>query len=444
LIWTVAFFMAGVLGGMMLARHRNDAEARLARQFPAGPEYGTVMPRVRLDRPTFREAITSLAALSHANIQADWAELAAEKVDCNKRLHLQLDLRNVTLDRVLPIIINSQEQQPGESSPVYSGVANGGISIFGFESPLRQSPAVVRMYDVRDVLKKIYQEREKFPDEQPLIEFGNSSTGRSGDEGYLIEMIEESVASDSWNQKGGSVGEISSLNGRLAILQTPDAHEEIAKFLAEMREPDDAEKLPDPPKKQPPANPVLSRSLGEISLQDVSLQQAVNVLRRKSGANVFVNWADLEHVGIYRADRIDLSLANASVEQFLVVLTAKLNEQRSFEGSCGWGVRGMIVIGARAHLEMRIVYPVFYPVDDLLAKLQAHERLSLADAQAKLIAAVRRDVAPAKWDLPAPPDADGTIRRLTVSIWAGNLLVMQTMTHHREIEKLLSRIREGL
>ena len=74
---------------------------------PIGREYGVIMDHVRLDHPTLRQAIEKLGEQSHAKIRVDWEALkTAGFHDLENPMDLDLDLHHVSLDQILPFVVD--------------------------------------------------------------------------------------------------------------------------------------------------------------------------------------------------------------------------------------------------------------------------------------------------------------------------------------------------
>src|SRR5690606_4119992 len=52
----------------------------------------------------------------------------------------------------------------------------------------------------------------------------------------IIELIQETVATDSWRDNGGSIGAIQELNGQLVVTQTGENMREVISLLGKLRE----------------------------------------------------------------------------------------------------------------------------------------------------------------------------------------------------------------
>jgi hypothetical protein len=52
----------------------------------------------------------------------------------------------------------------------------------------------------------------------------------------VAEIITDNIATESWQQNGGSVGALRELAGRLVIGQTDENHQAVARLLAQLRQ----------------------------------------------------------------------------------------------------------------------------------------------------------------------------------------------------------------
>ena len=133
-------------------------------------------------------------------------------------------------------------------------------------SPATSDAAVVtRVYDVRDLLVPV-QNFDDAPDlrmairpadaggtTRPTALFGSPITNRQGRSGGLghadhqpptraqlindvIQLLQETVASDTWRETGGTIGTIRELSGCLVVTQTMANQREIAQILEQLRE----------------------------------------------------------------------------------------------------------------------------------------------------------------------------------------------------------------
>jgi hypothetical protein len=436
--------VVSIVGGVLLAHRQNAKEFQAARMSAKGRTYGYIMPVVKLDHPTLRQALTTLDQLSQANMQVDWDGLQNASVPCDRPLNLEMDLRDGRLEELLPMVLTAANALTlgGRGGGAVSEIADDRLLISIPEGIQEMQKPVVRIYDIRDLLAGADEERKKFPDDEPDLVLDAPPAPPRDATGDLIRLIEDTVASETWEDAGGTLGSISASSGRLIITQIPSIHGKVAELLSQLREgsgsaPHDS--LPDPllPEEKPPA--ALSRSIGDLSLHGVPVKQAVDIIRQRSGANIYVNWGQLSAHNINRDEKIDLSIRNATTQDAIISIVAALNGR-----TVDWGVRGgFIVISSVDNLQTRTLYPVFYAIDDLVARMHGANGISREAAEANLVKELRRAVAPGSWGKNAPADCEDFVRSPSTRVWAGKLLVVQTRPYHRQIELFLAHLREG-
>ncbi|HET6246531.1 MAG TPA: hypothetical protein VFE47_02445 [Tepidisphaeraceae bacterium] len=423
LISGVAVALLGIAAGAALAHYRNAADLRLARQSPAGPEYGEVMASVKLDWPTLREALRQLGEQAHARLDVDWPELKKLGVLPDVPLKLQVELHDVTLDQVLPLV-----GRDADGLPLGDVGLGDRVFISSRDVAYPMMPTTLRIYDTRSLLADIHRRMELFPGDF----FDSTGSGRPIEEQFLAKVVTDTAASDSWERAGGTHGSLWFAGGRLFVVQTAQNHQEVADALKTIS----SERPPSgllPPKvvKNKMAEADLARRMADLSFNHAPLRQVIATLRAQSNANMFVNWPLVLNADDEAA--VDLSLHKATLEQTLDALVQRLNAGRTLSGQLDWAIRDRIItISTVADLESYEAYVVIYPADDALRRLRA---AGTSDAGGELLARVRRAIPAAGWqDRNAVREA---------RIWAGNLIVTQNGPNHRIIARLLKQMRGG-
>lgn len=197
-----------------------------------------------------------------------------------------------------------------------------------------------------------------------------------------------------------------------------------------------------------PADPdaELDQVLPDVRLGQVSFALAVDALRDRSRANLFVNWARLAQVGITPELKVELSLHDVTLRQAVV----KVVEAARVGGAMpAWGVRdGIITISTSEDLGPEPLLTRFYRVEDILeaSVVRAFPPGSQpgdapADPKAReklLLHIVFATITPA----PKPEPRAEEDRQASVQVWAGRLVVTATRDDHRTIRGLLHQFRE--
>jgi hypothetical protein len=163
------------------------------------------LPEVRFDGGALSDVIDFLRDVSAANIHVEWKRLEEAGLDRNSPV--SLSVRNVSLAHALELTLSSAA---GGNVPLAYSIDRNVIRISTGEH--LEALTEVRAYDVRDLV----------PNEMPMER--------------LAELIEKSVAPDSWRESGGTVGSILASKHKLIVTQNPMNHLQIKAVLRMLRE----------------------------------------------------------------------------------------------------------------------------------------------------------------------------------------------------------------
>jgi beta-lactamase regulating signal transducer with metallopeptidase domain len=97
-----------------------------------------------------------------------------------------------------------------------------------------------RVYDIRDLLVTVPDFRDE---DIKRDEFGwpimtnNPTTEPSRAKllAEIVELIKDTIATDSWTDRGGSTGSIQEHQGQLIVTQSPANHDQLGRLLAQLR-----------------------------------------------------------------------------------------------------------------------------------------------------------------------------------------------------------------
>jgi general secretion pathway protein D len=220
------------------------------------------LPELRFDAVGLTDVIDFLRDVSGANIFVNWRALEAATIDRNAPVTARL--RDVPFRKALDIIL--QDVGGGTVKLAYT-VDEGVITISTAEELATNTST--QTYDIRDLIIDV----PNF-DNAPTFDLTNSNTGgnngggggNSGGGGggssggglfgsdsgqqseeekgptrdELVEkittLIQNSVAKDTWEINGGTVGTLSEFNGNLIVTQTPENQEKVSSLLEKLRE----------------------------------------------------------------------------------------------------------------------------------------------------------------------------------------------------------------
>jgi hypothetical protein len=232
--------------------------------------------------------------------------------------------------------------------------------------------------------------------------------------------------------------------------------------------------LPGPARRQAVAEAKLRQVLPSVEFRAIPFDKAVDQLRSLSGANLVVDWDDLEKVGLGRDLQIDLQVRHVTLEQTLKSLVGYANSGRDV-GLDYTVYDGKVVITTGYAIGTgRYAYAAVYDVRDIdpappesswngygcFGSAQAPPPASnfaqskglfgnmpnppaaplgpptRAERDKDLVDFVRETVQPEIWH--GQGGSGGSVRA-----FAGRLLVVTTWQNHRQIGDLLSQLRSA-
>ncbi len=216
--------------------------------------FGALDRKIQVDfrKDPFEQVIERLASADRINIIVNWHDL--KRADVDRGVLIDLDLpREITLKKALTEVL---EQAGGGQVELGYDVAGGVIKIATRQTLDRQTYTAV--YDVNDLLMEV----PNF-DDAPMTDLSKASrpprpeprqppnSWRSGDQdeeqfepdperagrvAKIIDLIQDTVAPDSWVEHGGSVGTIKEINGQLVVTQNSSAQQQVGNLLGKLRE----------------------------------------------------------------------------------------------------------------------------------------------------------------------------------------------------------------
>ena len=202
----------------------------------------------------FDQVMERLADAHHLNIIVNWNDL--QRAGVERTVPIDLSLPNdISLQRAITEVL---EQAGSGLTKVGYDVAEGTIRIATRQTLDKETYTAV--YDINDLLQEV-----PIFNDAPLTDLTqiNQRTGRTapkdalrpwgrdGDDDddeesndperssrvrSIINLIQETIAPDSWRDRGGSVGTINEINGQLVITQNSSSQRQIADLFGKLRE----------------------------------------------------------------------------------------------------------------------------------------------------------------------------------------------------------------
>ena len=243
----VAILGIGVVVGRAAAPVSDVATVRQA-QAKAEADAGLARIVVKLDirNTPCDEVFDLLREQTGTNLVVNWRALQAAGV--NRKALVSLRVTDLPIRRVIELVL---AQLNVRTVPLAYHIDRGVIEV-STRGDL-SGTAIVRIYDVRDMLEDEAKQRRNFEaPEAPTFQTRSSGNGSgnicfpSGEaslyNGYdetiieLTELIQETVSPEHWREAGGAVGSIRFFGGRLIITSTPEMHAQIDDLLTMIRE----------------------------------------------------------------------------------------------------------------------------------------------------------------------------------------------------------------
>lgn len=219
------------------------------------------LPELTFDAVGFSDVVDFLRDVSGANLFVNWKSLEAAGIDRNTPVTARL--RNIKFSKALSIILDSV----GGGQTKLGYTVDEGVITISTQDDLSKN-VVARVYDIRDLIIDVpdFTDAPQFSldasQNQGNTGGGGSSTGGVSQGGVsnqlfsgtgvtgqrqlgptreelvqqIEKLIEDTVATDTWKDNGGSVGALRELQGQLIVTQTPENHRQLVNLLEQLRE----------------------------------------------------------------------------------------------------------------------------------------------------------------------------------------------------------------
>jgi len=207
-------------------------------------------PKLSFDEVRFDSVVDFMRDVTGLNIVANWNALQAAGID--KTTQVTIILTNVTNEKALKEILAAV----GGVVPLAYIVDEGVIRISTKED--LSTNTATRVYDIRDLIVRVPSfpgpdlslarsdtETTSTSGGSGLFDSGDTGTGTGGAEPTktkaelvteILQMIRDSIAQETWIEKGGTIGSVRELNGQLVVTQTPENHRRLLGLLQQLRE----------------------------------------------------------------------------------------------------------------------------------------------------------------------------------------------------------------
>ncbi|MDB5300768.1 MAG: hypothetical protein JWO87_2431, partial [Phycisphaerales bacterium] len=241
--------------------------------------------------------------------------------------------------------------------------------------------------------------------------------------------------------------------GSLIAVETPENHRRLRVILEGLRDTIPRPGLGKPPSARSRLLALLEQPMGEVRFDGVTLEEAIDGLRKQSHANIVVDWPALESVGVERLAKVRMRLWNVPLR---LALSTLFTNQRGKDPGLDFDVEeNVITVTQFSSLlgDVRV-----YDVRDLVAASVARRSATLA-AIAKALPSAPTNLNPLSQEQ-IETEENGYFARLVldmvdhielhndrsdlISAWYGRLLIRASPTVHKDIEEFLRRLRESV
>lgn len=195
-----------------------------------------IIDHLQFDRQPLASALRKLSEKSGVGIVLDSERMEQSDLETDPPVNLVLD--HVTFSEALRMTLHSVHS---DNSIALDFSLERGNVLVSTADEIQRHP-MLRIYRIDDIVDAILKTnlpdpREAISVHQPQNLFAGGSLGpvvRQDAVDCVVKLIEDSVCTDSWQDNGGISGKIRDLNGRLIIVQTWRAHQDIARLFRQI------------------------------------------------------------------------------------------------------------------------------------------------------------------------------------------------------------------
>jgi hypothetical protein len=213
---------------------KRDESRRAPATRPANPLDKTI-PEVNFNNARIADTLDFLRDVTGANLLVNWRALEAAGIE--RKTPVTVQLRNATAHAVLSAILQSAG---GDNVPLRYWYHKGILNVSTADYLIAETE--IRLYNVRDLMIEALRFHRSF---DHAVRSALPTTRAEPSEivwteealsGSLRDLIMTCTDPDSWVDNGGGFGFCHYWAGKVLIVQTPEAHDEIERFLNMLRE----------------------------------------------------------------------------------------------------------------------------------------------------------------------------------------------------------------
>jgi hypothetical protein len=391
-------------------------------------ELDRVVSRIDLDAVPFDRAVQDIQKLTPAPIVLERAELAAIHFD--RKTPITMHGVDIPLGDILTRLTSLDGKRPAIGFQVSAG------EIVITSRPALNRTLMVRCYDVRDLIaQKIWLENDEPFNGQMGPVYRETIRAQS-----LVDIIEATVSPNLRKTSGGTIDDAYYFNGRLFVAQSWAGQRAVRKMLRQFAAP------------EPPQSPIVNqpwsdlrkewvfggatraqetmihRPISHIDLDHVSIEAAIDSLRKQSGAPIWIDRKELPKESIERIGPISLHLDHVPLSHALDALTLQPTGDTRF----GYTVEDGVILITSQDKASSIRTTRLYDVRDLPSGPLANNPYPYGELMALIEDTVGEDT----WK-----DKGGIWQ--TIYEFNGRLLVTQSWQNQEAVGDFLEGLRKG-
>jgi hypothetical protein len=237
----LALIILASLVGTLIGRSTRPASTfaattRTTGQAQIDADLDRIVPQIRFDKTPLDKAVETLREMTHLNYDVRWKVLEAAGID--NKTPVTLKLNDVPLRQVLDYLC----EEVAGAVVKFRARADRGVIVISTDEDLSKDTGL-RVYDVRDLLIADTQFMNPAPSQpqSTTAPSGAAAAAMPPNDPYqqsidrLRQVLIDNVATDTWRENGGTIGNVIDFDGLFIITTTPEYQQQIGDLLEKIR-----------------------------------------------------------------------------------------------------------------------------------------------------------------------------------------------------------------
>jgi hypothetical protein len=382
-----------------------------------------------------KEALDMLHRATWSNILVQWAGLSEDGIGPDTPVNVVL--HNVTLRSALDAIL--LDANPS----LQFGTEPGGLIVVTTRT--LGVPRSLEVYDIRRIAPAPPPGWHGSQAISPTAAWNAGTPPVPDNQVEFASTINGFLEDDFTDGGPQDIHGLWAWGGRLVVWETSENQRRVRLMMSKLSGAAQDPNAPEPADRDLEA--ALDRTLREIHLQAMTLEQAIDRLRQSARINVVVNWRALHQAGIEPGTPVDLHLWNASTRQ---AITELITRAQQFDPDLSLKVEGNVLTITSCRFDPRSGVIRVHQVSDIIDAWITRQRAehgppalvngeTAEDARRHETFNAERDIAIAVADSSGPSIWKDPYSQ--IQCWSGRLLVNQSPAVQRRIAEFLAKLR---